>query len=193
MDSVFRVIRRSDRRWPIEDARSRSVQPEQDGWVIAIIVGNRAKAYPVTSLPRSGVISDLVGGQEVRLSYDPASRQPSAFLADTGKTVPYVMVYWFAWQANSDGHHDDAESNAAALKRVREKIVRTVKARGINYTILLDEHNAVGGRFNGGELPTTVIVDAEGNVRRRFVGARSLPVFEAMIAEATRPLAGVGR
>jgi hypothetical protein len=33
-----------------------------------------------------------------------------------------------------------------------------------------------------------VIIDAEGYVRRRFVGARRLPVFEAMIAEASIPL-----
>ncbi len=29
-------------------------------------------------------------------------------------------------------------------------------------------------------------MDAQGNVRRRFVGARSLPVFEAMIDEASQ-------
>jgi hypothetical protein len=74
-----------------------------------------------------------------------------------------------------------------ALKRVREKVQRTVKARGINYTVLLDEQGEIGGRFNGGELPTTVIIDTEGNVRRRFVGARSLSVFEAMIAQARQP------
>ena len=32
-----------------------------------------------------------------------------------------------------------------------------------------------------------ILVDANGNVRRRFVGARSLPVFESMIAEASHP------
>ena len=63
-----------------------------------------------------------------------------------------------------------------------------VKARGVNYPILLDEKNEVGGLFNGGELPAIVIVDAQGKVRRRFVGARSLPVFEAMIAEASHGL-----
>ncbi len=72
----------------------------------------------------------------------------------------------------------------AQLKRIHDKVVRTVKARGINYPVLLDEQNEVGGRFNGGELPTTVIVDALGNVRRRFIGPRSLPEFEAMLAEA---------
>ncbi len=84
--------------------------------------------------------------------------------------------------------HHDHERNQEALEKVRKKVARTVKARGINYTVLLDEGNEIGGRFNGGELPTTVIVDAQGNVRRRFVGARSLPVFEAMIAEASEPV-----
>lgn len=44
------------------------------------------------------------------------------------------------------------------------------------------------GIFNGGELPITVIADAQGNVRRRFVGARGIAVFEAMIAEASQRL-----
>jgi thiol-disulfide isomerase/thioredoxin len=82
---------------------------------------------------------------------------------------------------------DLEQRNSAALKKVRNKVASTVKARGINYTILFDEKNEVGGRFNGGELPTTVIVDANGNVRRRFVGARSLAVFEAMITQASQP------
>jgi len=91
-------------------------------------------------------------------------------------------------QKNGDAEQDDHEATVAALKRVRDKVARTVKARGINYPILLDEKNEVGGRFNGGELPTTVIVDAHGHVRRRFIGARSVPLFEAMIAEAAQDL-----
>jgi thiol-disulfide isomerase/thioredoxin len=90
-------------------------------------------------------------------------------------------------QNQGNGEHDDHQRDQAALKKVRNKVIRTAKARGVNYTILLDEENEIGGRFNGGELPTTVIVDAQGNIRRRFVGARSLPVFEAMIAEASQP------
>jgi len=91
-------------------------------------------------------------------------------------------------QSRSDGDHDDHEATTAALKRVREKVARTARNRGVNYPILLDEKNEVGGRFNGGELPTTVIVDAQGNVRRRFIGARSLPVFEAILHEASQPV-----
>jgi len=79
---------------------------------------------------------------------------------------------------------EEHKRDRAALEKARAKVARTVKARGINYPIILDENNEIGGRFNGGELPTTVIVDGSGNVRRRFIGARALPVFEAMIAEA---------
>ena len=98
---------------------------------------------------------------------------------------------------DEDGHlggHEGAEPSSGhdgdhpSLSTVREKVARTVKARGINYTVLLDRNNSVGSRFNGGELPTTIIVDAQGYVRRRFIGARSLPVFEAMIVEASQPL-----
>jgi len=71
------------------------------------------------------------------------------------------------------------------LQKIRDKVIRTVRSRDINYTVTIDELDNVGNRFNGGELPTTVIVDADGKLRRRFVGARSLPVFESMIAEAS--------
>ena len=82
----------------------------------------------------------------------------------------------------------NTEPHEPSLEKVRTKVARAVKARGVNYTVLWDPKNAVGGQFNGGELPTTVIIDAEGRVRRRFIGERSLLVFEAMIAEAARPL-----
>jgi thiol-disulfide isomerase/thioredoxin len=86
--------------------------------------------------------------------------------------------------AKGQGDQEDHKHDSPVVQRVREKVARTVKARGINYPVVLDETNDVGGRYNGAELPTTVIVDAQGNVRRRFVGARRLAVFEAMVDEA---------
>jgi thiol-disulfide isomerase/thioredoxin len=90
-------------------------------------------------------------------------------------------------QSKGRTEDDDHEATRAALKRVREKVLRTAQARHVNYPVLLDEKNEIGGRYNGGELPTTVIVDAQGNVRRRFIGARNMAVFEAMLAEASLP------
>ena len=90
-------------------------------------------------------------------------------------------------QTSSAVEHESPKAAPDVLKRVREKVARTVRARNINYTVLLDEHNDVGAPYNGGELPTTAIVDAQGRLRRRFAGARPLEVFEAMIAEARQP------
>lgn len=94
---------------------------------------------------------------------------------------------------DTHGHgHSEPEDHAPAAgapPRVREKVARVAQARGINYPVLLDPKNEAGGRYQGGELPTTVIVDAAGHVRRRFIGPRPLAVFEAMLAEAARPMA----
>jgi len=82
--------------------------------------------------------------------------------------------------------HQKSHANRVSAKAIRSKVERAVKAREINYPVLLDEKSSVGGQYNGGDLPTTVIIDSQGRVRRRFVGERSLEVFEAMIAEAQR-------
>ncbi len=74
------------------------------------------------------------------------------------------------------------------LDSLRAKVGRAVQARGINYPIVLDPENQVGSQYNGGELPTTVLFDADGRVCRRFIGERSLVVFKAMMAQAMGPL-----
>jgi thiol-disulfide isomerase/thioredoxin len=77
----------------------------------------------------------------------------------------------------------EGDSNRPANTELRAKVPRVVKARGITYRVLLDPNNSVGSRFNGGELPTNVLVDAAGKVRRRFIGTRPLAAWEAMVAE----------
>jgi thiol-disulfide isomerase/thioredoxin len=83
---------------------------------------------------------------------------------------------------------DDEPDKGSTPEAIRAKVARTVQQRGVNYTVLLDEAGKIGARYNGGELPTTLIIDKDGNVRRRFVGARGKSVFDAFIAEASRPL-----
>jgi len=96
-------------------------------------------------------------------------------------------------EGHENAGHDHEDHDTPSLTEIRAKVSRTAKKLGINYTVLMDDSNEVGGRFNGGELPTTVLVDPQGNVRRRFVGARALSVFEAMLAEVLpRSTAGAG-
>jgi hypothetical protein len=87
-------------------------------------------------------------------------------------------------EANEKSH-----KGKPSLSAVRAKVERAVRARHINYPVLLDPRNSVGGQYNGGELPTTIILDSTGRVRRRFIGERDLSVFQAMLTEAAKPLA----
>lgn len=83
---------------------------------------------------------------------------------------------------------DDEADKSATPASIKAKVAKVARQRGMNYTVLMDETGSAGAKYNGGELPTTIIVDANGYVRRRFVGTRNLAVFEALIAAAKRPL-----
>jgi thiol-disulfide isomerase/thioredoxin len=90
---------------------------------------------------------------------------------------------------NLDPHEDGGDNSgkpAPSLESITAKVNRAVTAREIHYTVLLDPSGSVGGQYNGGELPATVIFDKSGRVRRRFIGERNVSVFEAMVAEAAK-------
>jgi len=77
--------------------RTRTELPNKE-WVIGVLINGKAKAYPVKRLPDGQPIDDEVGGSTLTLRWDAQSRQPHLQDA-TGQPVPYVMVFWFAWQA----------------------------------------------------------------------------------------------
>jgi len=79
------------------------------------------------------------------------------------------------------GHAPTNMGGQSSVRELRAKVRSVAKARHLTYPILLDSENTVGSRFNGGELPTNVLLDRQGNLRRRFVGARSVQVYEAML------------
>jgi len=117
-------------------------------------------------------------------------------IALQNKLGSQVAILGVSLDGVPDEHgHMPGEENAGqpgheehSLEKARAKVVRAVKARGINYAVLWDPKSSVGAEFNGGELPTTVMIDPDGRVRRRFIGERSLAVFEAMVREAAKPL-----
>lgn len=82
--------------------------------------------------------------------------------------------------------HDESEETYDAQrerKRVLAKVKRVAESRGLNYPVLIDWEGELGDRFNGGELPTNILIDPQGYVRRRFFGPRPVPVWEELIAE----------
>jgi thiol-disulfide isomerase/thioredoxin len=85
------------------------------------------------------------------------------------------------------GHeHAEPDQRLSEMEKIRTKVNRMARKLGINYPMLLDPSGKVGARFNGGELPTNVLIDADGFARRRFIGSRSPPVLDAMIQEVRR-------
>lgn len=76
------------------------------------------------------------------------------------------------------------EADAGEL---RKRVAAFVGRQRFNYPVWLDPDSELGACFDGGELPTNVLLDAEGRVRRRFVGERSLAVWEAMLRELDAP------
>lgn len=66
-------------------------------WVLGIELNGVAKAYPFSEIKEiRSPISDQLGGQEVRILFDPQTRSASVTTA-AGQLIPSVMAYWFAW------------------------------------------------------------------------------------------------
>ncbi len=80
-------------------------------------------------------------------------------------------------------HAHKHECPAPDLVQVRTQIQEVVKAKQINYPVLLDEKEVLKGRDFVGQMPTYVLIDTQGNIRRRFIGSRTETVFAAMINE----------
>ncbi len=100
---------------------------------------------------------------------------------------PGVVILGIALDNPSDGMGPSANTSGhkeAGVDAIRQRVGRAVRIRGINYIVLLDPDGSVGAQYYGGELPTNVILDAQGRVRRRFIGGRTLKVLKAMLAEA---------
>jgi len=175
-----------------EYARSRSVQPE--------VIADRARL-----LQPNFTLKDLQGrkvhlsefrGRTVLLNFwatwcTACQAELPDLVALQEQRHGQVAILGIALDGVPDEHghtggqegNENSSQQTPTANTLRAKLERTVKRRGINYPILWDPAGKVGGQFNGGELPTTVLLDSEGRVRRRFVGERSLKVFEAMIDE----------
>ncbi|KAF0172936.1 MAG: alkyl hydroperoxide reductase/thiol specific antioxidant/Mal allergen [Limisphaerales bacterium] len=80
-------------------------------------------------------------------------------------------------------HGDDDHEHGADPAKVRAKLQRFAREKGLTYLLLHDAQGEVGARFLGHELPTNVLLDPQGRVRRRFLGTRSVAAFEAMLDE----------
>lgn len=84
---------------------------------------------------------------------------------------------------HSKHHHDGATSPSTNPAHVLDLIRGMALEHKITYPMLLDSKGTVGLGFSVENLPAYVLIDAQGMVRRRFVGDRNKQVLEAMIDE----------
>lgn len=84
------------------------------------------------------------------------------------------------------GHNHENHEDSDALDTIRRKVSRVVKSKRINYPVVLNPSGDIGSRFDGHELPTNVLIDSEGFIRRRFIGTRPKESLRAMVEEAKK-------
>ncbi len=82
--------------FPVPTHRTELAQKE---WVIGVLVGGAARAYPIRSLPANQVVRDQVNHATLEISFDPVSQLAVVRHAESRVVLPSVKVYWFAWQA----------------------------------------------------------------------------------------------
>lgn len=75
---------------------------QDKAWVLGMVVNGKAKAYSRDELDKLTItqsIKDVVGGDEIEISYRPDIRYAVVTNRTRGEPQPHVMAYWFAWQA----------------------------------------------------------------------------------------------
>jgi len=92
-----------------------------------------------------------------------------------------------AGEDDDAGPHDHAHHHPPPLNQIRQNVARVVMDHGIAFPVIVDDHFAIGGKFDATEPPVTVVIDSLGFIRRQFTGRRRLPVLEAMVEEANQP------
>ena len=68
-------------------------------WVVGVLLGSNAGAYPLRSLEATSGIIDRLGDRNVRVSFDPVTQDVRVWDVDQDRPIPFTRSFWFAWQA----------------------------------------------------------------------------------------------
>ena len=95
------------------------------------------------------------------------------------------------------GHHGDEVDDEALLTprlpdEARHDVEVFCRTKEIKGTVLLDT-GKMAVAYGANDLPTTVMIDKDGYVVRRFSGVRPRAALEAMLGEAMGKGSGVGK
>lgn len=79
--------------------------------------------------------------------------------------------------------HSGGSSAKAGLAHVRCELRDTIERIGINFQVLIDRDGSAGRLYGSDTLPTCVLIDPDGVIRRRFIGGRDTAAWETIISE----------
>lgn len=117
---------------------------------------------------------------------------PVSFSQFKGKTV--VIDFWATWcppcrveipgyiELQNEHAKDDLVIIGVSLDRKGPQVVKSfMEKHGMNYVVVMGNEKTVEafGGFRG--IPTTFIIDREGNIRDKKTGAEEKEVFEARL------------
>ena len=86
--------------FPVGDVR-KDLSPKE--MVLGIEIGGKAKAYALPVLKKNpGILKDNVAGKPVQIEVSPEGEIVEV-RDSTGKSIPAIFSYWFAWQAFHPG------------------------------------------------------------------------------------------
>ena len=98
---------------------------------------------------------------------------------------PELIVLGVCLDKVPDADGDDAPDTTkgdfvANIKRYSEE-------HKITYPVLLDQNGKSMAPYGGGDLPVSILIDPQGNVRRRILGPRTIAAWESMITAIMPP------
>jgi thiol-disulfide isomerase/thioredoxin len=85
---------------------------------------------------------------------------------------------------NVDGIRDeDAPDSIPADADPTPAVRAKVSELALNFPVAIDRQGTTIGTYDGSGVPLSVLIDADGKIRRRFTGPRSLETWERMLSE----------
>jgi peroxiredoxin len=165
----------------------------QPGWIVAGVLAVVA-AIVIYGYVASSAPAGLVGNAAPSFAVKDLAGNSTSLGAYRGKVV--VLNLWASWCPPCRAEMPDLE-NVYLAERDRGVVVlgvdqgesvlqagRFARSLRVSYPILIDEEQQYGRVYRALGLPTTVIVNADGNVTQTFDG----PVTAAQVLAAVAPL-----
>ena len=97
---------------------------------------------------------------------------------------PDLVILGVAVDANPHDDDDEPKGSEGPEQRIR----RLARDKQINYPVLIDRDSHAMAPYGGGDLPVSILVDPQGMVRRRMIGARSVEVWETLVDDLSKPV-----